>query len=280
VVTVGEILDAIKAGDQRTAIATGLLRLKDREGNESSYGLQNLAQTLAMAPTGDWSHLVAEHFEAMLTVDRPPESATEALSALRVRMWHTDFVKQSPEAVHRVLAPGLVLALVVDLPKKVMSASAAELAGWGLSEEEAWKAGEENSKRESFEIVPQTGPGGIEMLFFMGDNLYVTSHALCLDEHIRLEADNGALLGIPTRHLLVVVPIHAVRDLQAVSGMHAANRKIFDEGPGSISPELFWWRRGSFTLFPIDASVQPMQATPPDAFVEMLERLAAREKLQ
>jgi hypothetical protein len=72
-----------------------------------------------------------------------------------------------------------------------------------------------------------------------------------LHERIQIEPDNGALIGIPTRHLLVVLPIHNVRGIKAVGGMHAANRRIFDEGPGSISPDLFWWRRGKFTPFPL-----------------------------
>jgi hypothetical protein len=132
-----------------------------------------------------------------------------------------------------------------------MSASPDNLKLWGLTEELAWSVGEDNSKREAFDIVPQNWPDGTEMFSLVGDNLYVTSHAMWLHERIQIEPDNGALIGIPTRHLLVVLPIHNVRAIKAVGGMHAANRRIFDEGPGSIAPDLFWWRRGKFTPFPL-----------------------------
>lgn len=278
VVTIGDALDALHAHDQRQAIGEGVLRLTNSEGEVNSFGLQNLAQVLAKEPPADWPRLISEHFAEMLTVDSPPLSTDEALKSLRVRIWHPDYVQQLPQAIHKAIAPGLVLALVVDLPKKVMSASPDNLTLWGLTEELAWSVGEENSKREPFEIVPQTGPDGVEMFFLVGDNLYVTSHAIWLSERIAIEPDNGALIGIPTRHLLVVLPIHKFRAIKAVGGMHAANRRIFDEGPGSISPDLFWWRRGKFTPFPIDASTQPMKVRPPDDFVEMLNLLAAAEK--
>jgi hypothetical protein len=278
VTTVGDALDAIHAGDQRAAIGEGVLRLRNSAGSEESYGLQNLAQILALESTAEWPRLVAEHFDAMLTVDEPVTSGEEAIKQLRLRMWHPDYVEQSPEAIHKVLAPGLILALVLDLPRKVMSLKNDELKAWGLTAELAWSAAQENSKRERYEVIPQTRPDGTQMFFLTGDNLYVTSNALWLDERIQLNSENGALIGVPTRHLLVVLPIRDINVVKAVGAMHAANRRIFEEGPGSISGDLYWWRQGHFTLFPIDASAQPMQVHPPDEFVEMLNRLAPGAK--
>jgi hypothetical protein len=276
--TVGDTLDAIHAGDHRAAIGEGVLHLRNSAGSVESYGLQNLAQMLALEPTAEWRRLVAEHFDAMLTVDRPVTSGEEAIKLLRLRMWHPDYVEQSPEAIHKVLAPRLVLALVLDLPRKVMSLKNEELKAWGLTAELAWSAAEANSKREPYEVIPQTRPDGIQMFFLTGDNLYVTSNALWLDERLELEPENGALIGVPTRHLLVVLPIRDVNVVKAVGGMHTANRRIFEEGPGSISGDLYWWRKRTFTLFPIDASAQPIQVHPPDEFVDMLNRLASGAK--
>ncbi len=233
---------------------------------------------MAMEPTGEWSRLVREHFETMLAVDKPPTSGDEALRALRVRVWHSDFVRELPEAIHNALAPDLVLALVIDLPKKVMSVKVDMLTVWGMTEELAWSAARENSKREPVEVVPQRTPDGTELFFLIGDNLYVTSHALWLNEHIDIDPQNGALVGIPNRHVVVALPIRNVRGFRALGGLYAANTNSFNEGPGSISPQIFWWRGGTFTLFPIDGSVRPMQVKPPDEFVEMMNQLAEREK--
>lgn len=278
VATVGSALDAMGASDQGQAIDEGVLRLRNSDGHVESFGLQNLAQMLAMETPAKWPEIVAEHFDTMLTVDKPPQDPVEILASLRVRMWHPDYVKELSEAVHKILAPGLVLALVIDLPKKVMSVKRDDLKVWGLTEDLAWNAGRENSKKESFELVPQARPDGTELFFLIGDNLYVTSHALWLHECVEIDRENGALVGVPTRHLLVVLPIRNVRVVQAVAGMCAATKATFDEGPGSISSDLYWWREGTFTLFPIDASSQPIKVKPPDEFVEVLNRLAAAER--
>lgn len=278
VTTVGEALDAMRASDQRQAIDEGVLRLRNSEGRVESFGLQNLAQILALETPAKWPQIVADHFDTMLTVDNPPQDPTEILTSLRVRLWHPDYVKELSEAVHKVLAPGLVLALVIDLPKKVMSVKRDDLTVWGLTEDLAWSAGRENSKHEGFELVPQARPDGTELFFLIGDSLYVTSHALWLNERVTIDLENGALIGVPTRHLLVVLPVRNVRVVQAVPGLWAATKTTFDEGRGSISPDLYWWRHGTFTLFPIDASSQPIKVQPPDGFVEVLNRLAAAER--
>jgi hypothetical protein len=273
--TVGEVLDAINARDQRQALGSGALQLRDSEGELNSYGLQNLAQMVASEPTAEWPQLVADHFENMLTVVRPPQSAEDALPTLRVRLWPADYVQSAHEAIFKQLAPELVLALVIDLPKSVMSATRGHLAAWGFSEDMAWSAAEANSKMESYEVLRQATLDGSELLFLIGENLYVTSNVLWLNERIDLIDENGALVGIPTRHLLVVLPIRDIGAVKALAGMLSSNRAIYEDGPGSISPELFWWRRGRLTLLPTDASVQPAQFRPPADFVDMLNRLAA-----
>jgi len=151
-----------------------------------------------------------------------------------------------------------------------------DLGTWGISASDAWLAAEQHTANEPFEVVNNPGPQGTTLTFLLGDNLYVSSHALWLDRHLKLDADRGALVGIPTRHLVAACPIDDLRITHVVPAMLNSNRRIFNDGPGSISPELYWWQRGTFVHIPTSERDGRLAVTPPDAFVELLNSLAAK----
>jgi hypothetical protein len=271
--TVAVALDMSQIPGQREPNADGTLIVADRDGTPVTLGLQNLAQMVAGDKEADWSRIVRDHVAAFFADENPPQSSADGLASLRVRLWHPDYVEQATRTIYRDIAPGLVEALVIDLAHKVMGATEEQLGQWRVSPDEAWALAERNCRSEAVELVPQTGPDGIEVVFVVGESIYVSSHALWIDEHVSIDVMRGALLGVPTRHLVAVCPIHDLRVVKMVGAMYASNRRIFDEGPGSISPEVYWWRAGSFALIPIDASTKPAKVTPPASFVEMLNGL-------
>jgi hypothetical protein len=80
---------------------------------------------------------------------------------------------------------------------------------------------------------------------------------------------------VPTRHLVVAFPIADLRVLKLVPAMLNSNRTIYEQGPGSISPELYWWFQGKFVHIPTGERDGKPTVTPPDAFVQLLNSLAA-----
>ena len=52
------------------------------------------------------------------------------------------------------------------------------------------------------------------------------------------------------------------------------------EGPGSISPNLFWWRDGQIRTLPTRETDEHYEFVPPDDFVnDVLEKLAERAEM-
>jgi len=162
-------------------------------------------------PDGNWTNLVREHFSALIEPDQKPSDAKTALASLRVRLWPNDYIEQAKEPIYRDIAPGLTLVLVLDLPKSIMGLQNQDLLDWGIDQPDAWLAAEQNTSNEPVELVQQPGPNGTTITFILGDNLYVSSHALWLDRHLQLDPDRGALIGIPTRHLIAAYPIDDLR---------------------------------------------------------------------
>ena len=63
--------------------------------------------------------------------------------------------------------------------------------------------------------------------------------------------------------------------IAAVNTMLLLAQKMFVDGPGSITPELYWWRRGKLERLPVRVDAErALHFVPPDEFVKMLNQLA------
>ena len=50
---------------------------------------------------------------------------------------------------------------------------------------------------------------------------------------------------------------------------------MFQQGPGAISPGLYWWRNGTISLLPAQLDGKKVAFAPPDEFIAVLNELAA-----
>jgi hypothetical protein len=109
----------------------------------------------------------------------------------------------------------------------------------------------------------------------MADHFFAASHALLLDERLPPGAEHGAVFGVPQRHAFLYAPILDLGVIQVINRMVAATSSLFDQGPGSISPSLYWWRRGSVTALLSEFDGRRVAFAPPEEFVDVLNRLEA-----
>ena len=61
--------------------------------------------------------------------------------------------------------------------------------------------------------------------------------------------------------------------LAAIENMVPFTRRLFTEGPGSISAHLYWWRDGSLAWIPSDMANDSISLHPTTEFLEMLNLL-------
>jgi hypothetical protein len=265
-------LGATEVGEERN----GVIEVVAVDGSPITTSLQNLAQVVASAPPDRWREIARAHFAPLVEPDDRPRSAADAAAGLRVRLWPAGYAAQVPEVCSRPVASGLHVGLVVDLPRSVASVNRAALARWGLAEDRAWSLAEANTRRERIDVDPVPGPADTELRLLQAEHFVAASHALWLDEHVPCDPGLGALVGVPTRHS---VGAHAIRDIQVAQVVPMLARWTQDrylEGPGSVSPDVYWWCRGRFVRIPVEFSGSQVTITSPDEFTEVLNRLVAR----
>ena len=131
---------------------------------------------------------------------------------------------------------------------------------------------EQAATTEPAQISEAVLDDGARCYIFMGDD-FVAVHALVLNRYPRCIGRHGALVGIPSRNVLVAGPIDDLSVVSAVRGMIPVIRAAEEEGPGSITTNLYWYLDGSFTNLPYILDENELKFGPPEAFLELLNRL-------
>ncbi|MFN3486976.1 MAG: hypothetical protein ACK44W_16040, partial [Planctomycetota bacterium] len=195
---------------------------------------------------------------------------------LKVRIYHADYLlHMGPERlVHRVPAPGLVETLVYDLPFSVSTVPREHVHAWGLPEGELFALGLANVRAEGL-LEPRRFEvdGGGAFYALAGDSFFTATHALFLGDYLEPVPEHGALVAVPHRHAVLYHPIADMTVVPVLQSMIAVSFGMYQEGPGSIHPGLYWWREGRLTELPSRVRARSIDFFPPGEFAAMLNRL-------
>lgn len=254
-----------------------------RDGGTVRCGLQNLAQKCAMTAEREWPATIREHFKALLTMSGQAHAfeslandAARARELVKLRLYPEGYAGVSDKLVHRALAPGVIVALAYDLPDTVSGVPPEHLAGWGIDVQEAFEIGLDNLARESLAKWQMLRAGaGFQFHVLSGDSFFTSSQVLRLGEIFHLGGPHGLLVGVPHRHTLIVYPIVDAGVAVALPTLAQIAAGLYAKGPGSLSPNVYWWRAGKLLHVPVTIDAKQIAVTPPPEFTALLNELAA-----
>ena len=244
---------------------------------ESRYGLSNLAQLCHANRPFEWSSTITEHFDNLEASDREGGDLERRIgdfdsvrSLLKIRLYPPDYLDQLGRSglVFREPAMGVVAALVYDLPSSIRNVLPEHALRWGVDEDELFRVGLKNiSVEESPVIEDKNLPEGGEFRILVGDSFFTASRLLLLENYIDSPTPYGVVVSVPHRHVVLFHPILDIGVVKAISAMLPVAFGMYQEGPGSISPNLYWFRKGEFMLLPSKVTAKKITFLPPETFV-------------
>jgi hypothetical protein len=267
----------------------GTVHVMPSGAENADYGLLNLAQTCHATGRADWEPTIREHFDNAFRSTRDSEeldaksgSLDGVRACLKVRLYHTDYLDQMGETglIHRMPAEGLIETLVYDLPGSVRTVPPDHARKWGVALDDLFRIGLQNVRAEQPAPALQkfdVGKGAT-LQALVGDSFFTASHALFLEDHLKPPPDYGAVLAVPHRHAVLFHPIVDMKVVGAVNSMIPIAFGMYQEGPGSLSPGLYWWKERRLTLLPTKVTAQSISFSPPAEFVnDVLDRVPEPE---
>jgi hypothetical protein len=217
--------------------------------------MKNLRQLARLVPRDDWPALVSDHISTIVTAIEEPLDLSDfelAQHLLRTRIYPAE--ADNGILAARPFAPGLIEAVVVDTPTTVRTVTIEEMEEWPVSGDALFVLGRSNVRSDGqLQVEEQYLGENVRVIVLHGWTFYAATHLAWLDEYIDM-GPYGALVVVPSRSLIAAYPIRAggyrlesaVRAAAAQLQSHA--HQAYEEGPGSLSPHLFWWRNGALTL--------------------------------
>lgn len=259
---------------------------------EQDCGLDNLAQICIQIPEDEWAGAVAAHFDGLANAARESEELDAyehdfewMVAKLRVRLYPPDMqlaedVPTGEWGTWREDLEDTRSTLVVDLPSTVVSLRSELPKLWGRRRDELFARAMQNVAAEcpvEVEEVELDKKQGVRATMLSADHVFVASHALRLDAWPMVVGPHGTLFCVPNRHTLIAVPVTNVSSaLAAVQHLLALALRMFEAGPGSTSPHVYWRTpTGSFAAARGNLEGRNLQVMPSDAFAELLNGLPA-----
>lgn len=241
-------------------------RVVDRSG--TTIGLWNIGAMCLRADEAEWPQLIDEHVRLVATPARDFADVTEAElgAGLSLRLVDAGSVPD-PDALGyaRVVAPGLLEVLAVDLGDAVATPSREELTGRGTIAGLV-ALGRANLRALLDSDTVRSGTVGSDgrgrFTAVRGESLFTASLALVLPEAMeRFSGDDdwgrGVLLAVPSRHELLYRPIDAADARVALQHMVEAAFLGFQDEVGPLSPDVFWVRKQKWVQVTTSAGGKP-----------------------
>lgn len=260
-------------------------------------GLQNLAQICRGRSREGWGDAVHRHFDVAFdtkdgaTAEALAEDWDLARAAVKLRLRREDQLPDVPLVTWHV-ADGLVAVLDFDLPDTVISVRRPDRDKWPVNDEDLYEAALENVRREGLLVSKKIDVGAATSVYVLegADTFFAASHALFLEDYLMnaslgaggsFQGEHGAVIAIPQRHVVIYHPIDDLRVVGAIQKMLVTAADMFADGPGSISPDLYWLPPDEheadalLVRLPCERTDDALRFMPPPEFVELLNSLPA-----
>ena len=247
----------------------GMFRLSLNSDRDVAFGMANLAQMCNLHPREEWPQLIDEFLVNLIrTATEPVKAPTfeEAKAILKLRLFPLDL----GDAVKLYTFPlndQFKSALALDYPDRVASISSETVQEWGVSADELFDIGMQNvwdeGRPDEQEIeIPDLGK--IQVL--TGDSFFTATQALTLDRYLIPMPEQGALVAVPSRHSVLYVPLTSQKRAHMLNGLQWIAGRMYEEGPGSISPRVFWWIDGAMIAIDLEDTTEGMILRGPEEF--------------
>lgn len=218
--------------------------------------LRDLRQLARLVPRDDWPALVSDHVTTIVTAIEEPLDLSDfdlAQHLLRTRIYPAE--ADNGVLAARPFAPGLIEAVVVDTPTTVRTVTTDEMNGWPVSGDALFMLGRANVRADGPLQVDEQDLGGVRVCVLHGWTFYAVTHLAWLEEYLPI-GPYGALVIAPNRSLIVAHPLQISEGhpraryraaVAAATELQAQAHRAYEEGPGSLSPHLYWWRAGELS---------------------------------
>lgn len=256
-----DMLDIVMAyfrdkGEEVIKLEDGYITVRDENEKELKYGFDNLVRFVAGSEKKEWESVIYSHFNKVNFDDSPLVYYRKDYEAARpfLKMLVKDqlLLRQEfgKELVWTSHFPGTCSLLVFDYDNQFRYLKQEDIAEWNQPKDVLFEQAQTNVGDEEITVNKVEHEDGIEMfIFFSGD--FSASFVADFDRNLSsINGEFGSLVAIPTKGTAFVSPLNDKNVLKRIELISEPVIKFFNEDPGNITTNLYWFYDGKFEQFP------------------------------
>mgnify|MGYP001550277959 CR=1 FL=1 len=157
--------------------------------------------------------------------------------------------------------------LTLDLPEGPRDVTAADAELWETPIAALFAIGLTNLGQEHrFQRTVRHLPGGAELVAFRGESVFAAAQLLVVPTLLTEQPPFGALACVPKSDLLLIHPIVDRHSLAALEELALLSARLYEAGPKSLSPHLYWSEGKRLMRLPVTLEGQTVHFRPPPRF--------------
>jgi len=263
-------------------IGDGQIETNENEFGFSNLGLVNVAQVCKQEDKKHYKEIITEHFNSMIRANKfekefakIADNFAEVKKYIGVRLYDNEYVAYvgKENTIGKNFAGDIYSMIVFDFPDIVLSIKPEQTTTWNKTIDELFQIGIENIKAKYPLTITKEAFGEFSIWFIQGEHFFTPNIVFDIENRLELIGSKGSLIGLPHRHSAIIYPIENLEVVKAINGIIPTVYGMNQEGPGSLSNNLFWYKDKKFTQLPYKIEEGKLQFIPPDNFLELLNEL-------
>lgn len=245
-------------------------------------GLLNLAQVCKQEELKYYKEIISRHFNTLIKAnqfdkefEKIANNFEEVKKYVGVRLYDNEYLAAigKENTIGKDFAGDIYETLIFDFPDSIINIKPEQATAWNKTVEELFEVGIENIKHNYPLTVTKEDFGEFSVWFVDTEHFFAPNIVFDLENRKELIGSKGSLIGLPHRHVAIIYPIENLEVVKAINGLIPTIYGMNQEGPGSLSNNLFWYKDKVFTELPYKVEDNKLQFFPPDNFLELLNEL-------
>ncbi|MCU0681736.1 MAG: hypothetical protein MUF34_05685 [Polyangiaceae bacterium] len=253
----GAIRDDVRRRGVMAQLFDGYLQGLLPDGSTVQCGFYNLALRCAAATLEAYPALVRAHFDRVLpsTLEASapqPIAFDEVAGSIWTHVYSGRMLEElGASVIKRELVEGFWAVPVVSFESAQATIEPAVAAAWGRSDDELLRLGVENVGQVKLtrEALPLAGER--QGFVLRTGEPAAASQMLLLGHHLAHRHPAGVLVAVPSRHLLMGLPLQGPSAPAALGALRSVvelarrtYRQVAERDLVPFSDEVFWWHGG------------------------------------
>lgn len=252
------------------------------DGRPLQYGLDNIAQACASADDQEMAALIADHFDtiertaaAEKRIEADIDNFEQVRSRIVVLLYPSGGLPDATTCVRREHIPGIEAFLGLDLGESLRTVDRNTVNVWGRPSDELFELAFSNAAARARPDNPVDVGGDGRVVILHDASILGAARTIAEMGFPDRHGPYGALISIPTKHLTILAPFTGSETLELIGPVMRMASSSFDEGPRSLSPNVYWLHQGKWLPIPYRITRGQIDINPPQELAELIGSLQA-----